>query len=331
MTVSEGSEECPHDGEFVPRPEMKQLPPVVKGRVKALKNLQLNKIKAECEYYREVSLLDIRYQAKFDEINQRRAKVTNGSYEPKGTELDWKSDSDDEGDVEALGDEVKALSVHPDYPENVKGVPKFWLHVFKNANEECLMGFVEPHDEDVLCYMTDLTVSLRTDGFTLHFLFDENPYFTNQVLTKDYNFREGPDPKYPLTYDGPEIVSSTGCSIDWKEGKDVTKMIIKVETENGKMEQVETDSFFDFFSPPVLSEHSNEVLSHVTEEKAAQMIDFDVGFALKEKIIPRAVLYFTGEIFNHDDDNLSVATGSVGSCENCEEAADSVPVPGDSQ
>ena len=32
--------------------------------------------------------------------------------------------------------------VHPDYPEGVKGIPKFWLHVFKNANEEVLMGFI---------------------------------------------------------------------------------------------------------------------------------------------------------------------------------------------
>ena len=31
-------------------------------------------------------------------------------------------------------------------------------------------------------------------------------------------------------------------------------------------------------------------------------IDFDVGFAIKEKIIPRAVLYFTGEILEDDED-----------------------------
>ena len=31
-------------------------------------------------------------------------------------------------------------------------------------------------------------------------------------------------------------------------------------------------------------------------------MDFDVGYAIKEKIIPRAVLYFTGEIFEDDDD-----------------------------
>ena len=30
-------------------------------------------------------------------------------------------------------------------------------------------------------------------------------------------------------------------------------------------------------------------------------MDFDIGYGIKEKIIPRAVLYFTGEIFDDDD------------------------------
>jgi len=34
-------------------------------------------------------------------------------------------------------------------------------------------------------------------------------------------------------------------------------------------------------------------------------VDFEVGFAIKEKIIPRAVLYFTGEIFDDNDSEAS--------------------------
>jgi len=314
--MSDCSDDC-HDADFLPRPDIKQLPTVVQGRVKALKNLQLNTIKAEADYYREVHQLDIKYQAKYDEINRRRAKVIDGSHEPSGAEVEWTSDAEEE-DVEAdLCKKVEELGLHPDYPEDVKGLPKFWLHVFKNANEESLMGFVEPHDEEVLSYMTDLTVAMKTDGFTLHFHFKENPFFTNQELTKDYTFRDGPDPKALLEYDGPEIVGCTGCHIDWKEGKDVTKMTMKVKKIGKKgdrsspakdcpdspakdvTEKVVTDSFFDFFDPPVVEEDCEE---DSTEDRAALALDFDVGFAIKEKLIPRAVLYFTGEIFDDEDD-----------------------------
>jgi len=299
-----------HDPDFLPVLDMKQLPPMLKGRVNALKNLQLDTIKAEAEYYGEIQHLDVKYQVKYDQINQRRSQVIDGSCEPSGTELEWPSDAEE--DEENLEDQkVKDLALHPDFPEDAKGLPKFWLHAMKNANEESLMGLVEPHDEEVLAHLTDLTVTLTPDctGFTLHFHFEENPFFTNQVLTKEYTLRNGPNPAAPLEYDGPEIVGCKGCQIDWKEGKDVTKMTMKVKTFSGKKgktgspvksitEEVETDSFFDFFSPPVVEEDGEE---DDKEAKAELAMDFDLGFAIKEKFIPRAVLYFTGEMLDDED------------------------------
>jgi len=312
MTNSECFDDCAYDADFLPRPEMNQLPFAVKGRLNALKNLQLNAIKAESEYYQAVKQLDIEFQAKFDEINQQRAKVIDGSHEPSGPELEWHTEQEVNEDVDDLSEKVEKLAVHPDYPEGVHGIPKFWLHVFKNANEDVLMGFIEPHDEEVLAYMTDVSVSLRTDGFMLHFHFKENPFFTNQVLTKDYTYREGPDPKTPLMYEGPEIVASKGCSIDWKEGKDLTKLTMKVEKlaktkdHDDEPESVPADSFFDFFDPPCI-----EDCEEYNEYKADLSADFEVGLSIKEKILPRAVLYFTGEVFDDDgDDNDSEASDS---------------------
>ena len=97
----------------------------------------------------------------------------------------------------------------------------------------------------MLAHLTDLTVSLAPDnsGFTLHFHFQENPFFANQVrlllttpglspllqvLTKQYSLRHGPNPDSPLEYDGPEITACSGCKIDWKDGRDVTTRMIKV-------------------------------------------------------------------------------------------------------
>ena len=65
-------------------------------------------------------------------------------------------------------------------------------------------------------------------------------------------------------------------------------------------EEYKVDSFFNFFNSPVLPEDPEESMSE--EDRADMSMDFDVGYAIKEKIIPRAVLYFTGEIFEDDDD-----------------------------
>jgi len=285
------------DGEvdFKPTIDISSLPVVVQNRVKALKNLQLETIRAESDYYKEVHQLDLKYQKAYDKINEKRADVLSGVHEPSGDEIEWKeTPKESESDTEAVTNGVDKISL--DMDENTKGIPKFWMYTLKNANEEALLGMVEPHDEPVLEYLTDIKVSLKqpdNSGFTLHFMFSENPYFTNNVLDKEYKLREDPDPELPLEFDGPEIIDCKGCNIDWKEGKNITKI---------KLKEVQADSFFNFFSPPELPNGKEDDLSD--EERSILARDFDVGFAIKEKIIPRAVLYFTGEAFDDDDDDF---------------------------
>lgn len=297
------------DDDYQPGLDMKQLPPIMQGRVKALKNLQMDTVKVEAEYYKEVHALDIKYQAKYDEINQRRSKVVSGGHEPSGVELEWPSEDEDEDPEVSVTKKVEALTLHPDFPAEASGLPKFWLHTLKNGNEEALMGLIEPHDEPVLEHLTDITVTLTDDntGFTLSFAFQENPFFTNQVLTKEYSLRNGPDPEAPLSYDGPEIISCKGCTIEWKEGMNVTDKTRKVETITGKKaepgapEEVKVDSFFTFFNPPACDLDGTGDAEMEDDDRAILAVDFDVGFAIKEKIIPRAVMYFTGEIFDDDE------------------------------
>ena len=83
-----------------------------------------------------------------------------------------------------LAKKVEELSLNPDFPADAKGIPKFWLHVLKNGNEEALMGLVEEHDEVVLENLTNITVALDLDnaGFTLTFHFKDNDFFTNKVV-----------------------------------------------------------------------------------------------------------------------------------------------------
>jgi len=207
--------------------------------------------------------------------------------------------------------DVKKMTLK-DYTETTEGIPKFWYHVLRNANDETLLGMISPDDEPILQHLTNITVTVESPtntGFTLTFHFSSNEFFSNSELTKHYTLRPGHDPESKLEYDGPEIFKSKGCSIDWKEGKDVTQKTVQVKSfkkakgSKKKVEETEeykVDSFFNFFNPPVLPEDPEESMSE--EDRADMSMDFDVGYAIKEKIIPRAVLYFTGEIFEDDDD-----------------------------
>jgi nucleosome assembly protein 1-like 1 len=107
---------------------------------------------------------------------------------------------------------------------------------------------------------------------TLEFEFEDNEFFTNKVLTKTYKMTE----EF-------EFESSTGCTIDWKEGKDFTNEKVEVE---GSEEGMELRCFFQFFSPPT-----------VEQDEETCLADMDIGFEIKEEILAAAIHFFTGEIY----------------------------------
>jgi len=292
---------------YPPTLDMNRVSPIVLGRVNALKNILRETVKIETDYYIEQQKLMAKYQVKYDEINRERYKVISGAHEPSGIELVYDSEEYDtpEEDTDEENDALETM--HPDYRADVKGLPKFWLHVLKNANEEALINMIERHDEPVLAHLTDLTVSLHPDNasFTLKFSFQENPYFTNEVLTKEYYTRISPDPESPLTYNGPDFVACKGCSIDWKEGKNITTITKKVQTKDGKILEIIEESFFNFFDPPNVGDDGKATLNTtIGEDRVVLLNDFDLGQAIKTKVIPRAVLYFTGEIFDEEYDDF---------------------------
>ena len=246
--------------------------------------------------------------------------AVGGSVEPTDSDCDWPSD-DEDAEVALVTDMGKvAIEAAPEKTEEKTeekkegeeeeeekpdGVPAFWLTIFKNV--DMLAEMVQEHDEPILEALTDLQVTFsQADpmGFTLHFHFAANDYFTNTVLTKAYVMRSQPDEAEPLAFEGPEIIRCTGCKIDWKKGKNVTvKVIKKVQKHQSRgtrrtvTKTVQNDSFFNFFSPPEVAE--GEEADEDTEALLAA--DFEIGHFLRERIIPRAVLYFTGEALDDDD------------------------------
>jgi len=150
-------------------------------------------------------------------------------------------------------------------------------------------------------------MKVKKKGFTIEFEFTSNEYFTNTVLTKSYDLRTGPDEREPLSYEGPEIVKSKGCEIQWNKGKNVTMKMVKKRQKHKNRgtirvvtKEVQTDSFFNFFSPPTVPEGPDTELED-NDEMSLLAADFEIGHMLRDSIVPKAVLYYTGEVGDEDE------------------------------
>ncbi|KAI0228751.1 Nucleosome assembly protein 1-like 1-A, partial [Lamellibrachia satsuma] len=259
-----------------------------------------------------------------------RREIVTGNIEPTDSDCDWPSD--DEDAEEKLAEEMKAKvkvdevnetgektgdekkeedktegedSEEDKKEENPSGISEFWLTIFKNI--DMLSDMVQEQDEPILKHLRDIRVKLsQADpmGFTLEFYFEENEYFTNPLLSKEYIMRSEPDKDEPFGFEGPEIVNCKGCTIDWKKGKNVTvKVIKKMQKHKGRgtkrtvTKTVQNDSFFNFFGPPAVPEGEEPD----EETEALLAADFEIGHFIRERIVPRAVLYFTGEALDDDE------------------------------
>lgn len=295
---------------------IQSLPAPVKKRIKALKKIQLEATKTEAKFYEEVHKLECKYQKLYEPLYTKRAQITTGSYEPKEAECEWPSDSEDEEtelsdgvkEKAKIENEKEAKDGDKKEEDDVKGIPGFWLTIFKNV--DMLAEMVQEADEPVLDLLQDITVSVSESnpmGFILHFHFKENDYFTNTVLTKEYEMKCEPMEDDPFSFEGPEIYKCKGCSIDWKKGKNLTvKQVKKKQKHKSKGEvrfikkQVKADSFFNFFDPPSVPEDPKAEVDEDTQ--AILTADFEIGHYIRERIVPRAVLYFTGEALDDDSD-----------------------------
>ncbi|XP_043667602.1 nucleosome assembly protein 1-like 1-B isoform X3 [Vespula pensylvanica] len=292
--------------------QMQSLPAPIKRRIKALKQLQLVTTNIEAKFYEEVHALECAYYNMCAPLYEKRSLIVSGSYEPTDEQCVWESDEDEE----ILANELKLKSNLEDSPEkkeeveneDIKGIPAFWLTIFKNVG--MLADMVQEHDEPILTHLYDIKVKfLKSNpmGFVLEFYFEPNEYFTNSVLTKEYVMRCVPEKNDPFSFEGPEIYKSKGCIIDWKKGKNVTVKTIKKNQKHksrGSMrtvtKTVQNDSFFNFFSPPIVPDDAEAELDDETQ--ALVTSDFEIGHYIRERIVPRAVLYYTGEGLEDDED-----------------------------
>uniref|UniRef100_A0A8D0C5Y0 Nucleosome assembly protein 1 like 4 n=1 Tax=Salvator merianae TaxID=96440 RepID=A0A8D0C5Y0_SALMN len=282
--LQERLDNAPH----TPSSYIETLPKAVKRRIDALKQLQVKCAHIEAKFYEEVHDLERKYAALYQPLFDKRRDFITGNAEPTDAEAEWHSENEEE---EKLAGDLKSKVIIEDKEAgaveetNPKGIPDFWFTIFRNVD----------------------MLSELVQSFTLEFHFEPNDYFTNSVLTKTYKMKSEPDKTDPFSFEGPEIVDCEGCTIDWKKGKNVTvKTIKKKQKHKGRgtvrtiTKQVPNDSFFNFFSPIKVS-GDGESLDEDSECTLA--MDFEVGHFFRERIVPRAVLYFTGEAIE-DDDNF---------------------------
>jgi len=120
--------------------------------------------------------------------------------------------------------------------ELIAKIPNFWVSAFVNHPQ--VSALLNEDDEEALQYLTKVEVQEFEDiksGYTINFTFASNPYFTNDVLKKEFHLNDSGDP------------SSKSSAISWKEGQDLTKKE-KVDKAGKKRSHDDQESFFCWFS-----------------------------------------------------------------------------------
>ncbi|CAI9100607.1 OLC1v1037737C1 [Oldenlandia corymbosa var. corymbosa] len=249
---------------------LENLSPAVRKRVESQHD------ELEQKFFEERAALEAKYQKLYQPLYSKRYDIVNGNVEAEGVKTEAAEGAkEEEGTTEE------------------KGVPDFWLTALKN--NEVIVEEISERDEAALKYLKDIKWS-RIDnpkGFKLEFFFDTNPFFKNSVLTKIYHM---------IDEDEPILEKAIGTEIEWYPGKCLTQKILKKKPKKGsknakpitKTEQCE--SFFNFFSPPQVPEDDEDIDEDAAEELQALMEqDYDIGSTIRDKIIPHAVSWFTGE------------------------------------
>ncbi|XP_031301519.1 uncharacterized protein LOC105095574 [Camelus dromedarius] len=264
---------------------VQRLPLAVTQRVKALKNLQARHAQVEAQFYKDLFDLEKKYAAFYEPLFDRRAAIINAIHEPSEGECQWAV-----GVAEGAWEEMDA---EPEGKGQINGIPHFWLTAFKNV--KMLGRMIRGNDELALEHLTDVKIKFsgveEPMSFTVEFIFESNEYFFNKVLTKTYRMRSDPDDSDPFFSRGPEIISSTGCEIYWKEGKDLTMKTLELQKCEGRGSvvpatgKVPSRSFFTYFYPPDSPE--GRVLDIAT--------DYKLGYFFREVLVPKSVLFFTKE------------------------------------
>jgi len=163
-------------------------------------------------------------------------------------------------------------------------IPNFWLTVFVNHPQ--LSTLLDEEDEDALQYLKKVDVQEFEDiksGYKINFHFDQakNPFFENEVISKEFHLNENGEP------------SCKSTQIKWKPGKNLTEDSKTEAGANGggeskgarKRSHKEASLFFSWFN-----DHTDAAGD-------------DFGEVIKDDIWPNPLQYFLAQGDEEDDDH----------------------------
>ncbi|KAG6811131.1 hypothetical protein H0H92_008826 [Tricholoma furcatifolium] len=290
---------------------IESLPIEVKLSVEALKGVQVKQNELQNQYKRECLELEKKYLALQQPLYARRNAIIAGQSAPTKEEIEA-------GEQYSIKDDEDYEPLPKDTAPTASGISEFWLTALRN--HPGITDLITDRDAAALKHLTDISIVYlegeAKPGFKLIFAFSPNEFFENTVLEKTYIYQEEVGYSGDFVYD-----RAIGTEIKWKEDKDLTKEfeIKKQRNKNTNRTRLvrkahPTESFFNFFSPPTPPDEEAIENEEIDEDELAEIdekleLDYQIGEDLKEKIIPRAVDYFTGkaleyEFGDEDDDEF---------------------------
>ncbi|KAF8898000.1 hypothetical protein CPB84DRAFT_1847916 [Gymnopilus junonius] len=303
---------------------IESLPVEIKLNVEALKGVQVKQNELHQQYKKECLELEKKYLELQKPLYERRSAIINGKAaatpeEIQAGEAASAKEEDEEGDYTPLPKDVTP---------SPSGIPEFWLTSLRN--HVALNELITDRDAQALKHLKDVRLQYLKEGdaatdketkgkpgFKIIFEFEKNDFFDNELLEKTYLYQEEVGYSGDFVYD-----RAIGTVIQWKEDKDLTKEfeIKKQRNKNTNRTQGIENGDYD--------EEELEELEEKLEE------DYQIGEDLKEKIIPRAIDYFTGkalqyEMLEEDDDDdfdLEEEEDDEDRFEDESESEDDVPV-----
>ncbi|TFK33749.1 hypothetical protein BDQ12DRAFT_614711 [Crucibulum laeve] len=295
---------------------IENLPVDVKLSVEALKGVQVKQNELQNQYKRECLELEKKYLTLQKPLYERRHAIISGAAEPTTEEIEA-------GEQYSTKDNEEYTPLPKDTKPSATGIPEFWLTALRN--HVGLSELITDRDAEALKHLDDVRIAYLDDatsaetkgkpGFKIEFVFGPNDFFENEVLEKTYLYQEEVGYSGDFVYD-----RAIGTEIRWKEDKDLTKEfeIKKQRNKNTNRTRLvrkakPTESFFNFFSPPVPPAEEELESGDIDDDELEEIeekleVDYQIGEDLKEKIIPRAVDYFTGkalefEVMDDDEDD----------------------------
>lgn len=284
---------------------IESLPVPVKRRVEGLKGVATGYDVILKDHKKEMYELEKKLLSRALPLYQRRFDIISGLTDPTEAEVEA-------GEAVTFKDDPDATplpkdSADPNAEAAPRGIPDFWLTALKN--HIAFSSLITERDEAALQPLTNITLEYlegEQQGYRIVFHFAPNDFFEDTTLTKEYRYKDELDIEGDYLYE-----RAVGSTIHWKEDKDLTQEIEVKRQRNKATNRTRvvrrakpTDSFFNFFSPPeppteeAEAEMEDEDLEEIEENLE---MDYQLGQDLKDRVIPRAIDYFTGKALEWEE------------------------------